>query len=103
MQTNVLAAGVSAEELLTNVNELQLEVDGIVHTTPAIDVHTHLFPPQFGPLCLSGIDELLTYHYLIVELFRSTEVSTESFWKMRKAEQADLVWRALFVENTPIS
>ena len=26
-----------------------------------IDIHTHLLPPTHGPLCLWGIDELLTY------------------------------------------
>jgi len=54
-------------------------------------------------MCLSGIDELLTYHYLIAEMFRSAEVSYACFWKMNKAERADLVWRTLFVDNTPLS
>ena len=27
----------------------------------AVDLHTHLLPPSHGPLCLWGIDELLTY------------------------------------------
>ena len=43
----------------------------VVTTTPVIDVHTHLLPPQFGEMSLFGIDELLTYHYLIAETFRS--------------------------------
>ena len=30
-----------------------------------VDVHTHLFPPSHRDLFLYGIDELLTYHYLI--------------------------------------
>jgi hypothetical protein len=54
-------------------------------------------------MCLSGIDELLTYHYLIAEMFRSTDCSYASFWKMNKAERADLVWKTLFVDNTPLS
>ena len=52
---------------------------------------------------LSGIDELLTYHYLVAETFRSTRIKAECFWQMSKAEQADLVWKTLFVENTPLS
>jgi hypothetical protein len=66
-------------------------------------MHTHLFAPEFEGLNLSGIDELLTYHYLIAETFRSARVSYEEFWQLSKAEQADLVWRTLFVENAPVS
>src|SRR6185369_15788661 len=44
-----------------------------------------------------------TYHYLTAETFRSTKVSIEQFWRMSKTEQADLVWKTLFVENTPTS
>jgi hypothetical protein len=32
-----------------------------VQSVIAIDLHTHLLPPTHGPLCLWGIDELLTY------------------------------------------
>lgn len=32
-----------------------------VASTEAIDLHTHLLPPNHGALCLWGIDELLTY------------------------------------------
>lgn len=88
---------------LTDPTELRRQVAEIVEVTPVIDIHTHLYAPEFGDLNLSGIDELLTYHYLIAETFRSAEVSYERFWRMPKAEQADLVWRTLFVENTPLS
>ena len=83
--------------------ELRRRVHDIVATAPTLDMHTHLYPMEFGGLNLSGIDELLTYHYLVAELFRSADISPESFWNLNKQEQADLVWRALFVENTPIS
>jgi hypothetical protein len=33
---------------------------------------------------LYGIDELLTYHYLIAETFRSTDLSHERFWATTK-------------------
>jgi hypothetical protein len=66
-------------------------------------MHTHLFAPQFRKLNLSGIDELLTYHYLVAETFRSSHVAPEDFWQLSKARQADLVWSTLFVQNTPLS
>ena len=94
---------VSQTELLTDGLSLRREVEMIVGTTPVIDIHTHVFPPEFGAMCLSGIDDLLTYHYLVAEMFRSTDVSPGCFWKMNKAERADLVWKALFVDNTPLS
>lgn len=70
---------------------------------PVIDVHTHLFMPSLGRLGLWGIDELLTYHYLEAELFRSCDLAPEDYWKLGKREQADLIWRTLFVENAPLS
>lgn len=88
---------------LADSTELRRQLDEVVDTTPVIDIHTHLFPPEFGGLGLYGIDELLTYHYLIAETFRSADISYESFWKLDKGEQADLVWKTLFVENSPVS
>ena len=78
-------------------------VEEVLDATPFIDIHTHLFPPAFGGLGLWGIDELLTYHYLEAELFRSSAVEPEQYWALSKPQQADLVWRTLFVENTPVS
>ncbi len=86
-----------------DVRELRRQVDEIISTTPVVDLHTHLFPTQFGDMSLYGIDELLNYHYLIAELFRFSDVSPEEFWQMEKRAQADLIWRTLFVENTPLS
>lgn len=88
---------------LTANAELREQVRTVVNSTPVIDVHTHLFAPEFGELNLSGIDELLTYHYLVAELFRSADVLPEHFWQMSKPAQADLIWQTLFVENTPLS
>src|SRR3954467_3859141 len=84
-----------------------------------VDMHTHLYPPSFGTpvahaggktdpagLMLWGVDELVTYHYLIAEVFRvvpATKLPYESFWKMTKTEQADHIWKHLFVERSPIS
>ena len=71
--------------------------------TQFIDMHTHLFKPSLGSLGLWGIDELLTYHYLEAELFRSSSITPDTYWSLSKKEQADLIWRALFVENQPVS
>ena len=89
--------------LLTDPAELRAQVEIVVHSTWVTDVHTHLFPPGFQSFCLFGIDELLTYHYLVAETFRSTRVSPDRFWQMSKTAQADLVWQTLFVDNLPTS
>jgi hypothetical protein len=83
--------------------ELASAVREALAATRFIDIHTHLFAHSFGKLSLWGIDELLTYHYLEAELFRSSDVAPEDYWRLSKAKQADLIWRTLFVENTPLS
>jgi hypothetical protein len=72
-------------------------------SVPFIDMHTHLFMPSLGGLCLWGIDELLTYHYLEAELFRNCRIRPEEYWRLDKPAQADLIWRVLFEENAPVS
>ena len=88
---------------LLSPEHLASAVEEILSTTAFIDIHTHLFSPAFGNLGLWGLDELLTYHYLEAEFFRSSEMSPEHYWQLPKAEQADAIWQALFVENTPVS
>ncbi|MHB9110707.1 MAG: glucuronate isomerase [Armatimonadota bacterium] len=83
--------------------EMRTLVETAVRETPVTDIHTHLCPPAFGPLCLWGIDELLTYHYLIAETFRWIDLPYDTFWAMPKREQADLVWQTLFIEHSPVS
>ncbi|HXA14230.1 MAG TPA: hypothetical protein VNW23_03815 [Opitutaceae bacterium] len=83
--------------------QLPRVIDRLVATTPVYDIHTHLYQPVFGPLLLWGIDELLTYHYLIAEVFRYLDLPYEKFWALSTAGQADLVWEKLFLENSPIS
>ncbi len=101
------------------IAELPSVVREVVASTPVVDMHTHLYPPTFGTpvanrttatdpagLMLWGIDELVTYHYLIAEVFRvvpATKLPYEQFWAMTKSEQADHIWKHLFVERTPIS
>lgn len=100
-------------------NEIPAAVAKALATQPITDLHTHLYSPAFGTpvtnstgktdptgLLLWGIDELVTYHYLIAEVFRvvpATAFPPERFFKMSRAEQADHIWKHLFVERTPIS
>ena len=93
----------NVSELLTDAEELRAVVEIVVNSTPVVDAHTHLFPPEFNQLSLFGIDELLTYHYLTAEMFRSARIDYDQFWAMSKKEQADLVWKTLFVDHTPAS
>ena len=83
--------------------DLETAVSEILEATPFIDIHTHLFAPSFGRMGLWGIDELLTYHYLEAELFRSTPVHPSRYWTLSKSQRADLVWETLFVRNAPVS
>jgi hypothetical protein len=79
------------------------QVEAIVRDTPICDIHTHLYDPAFGDLLLWGIDDLLTYHYLVAETFRYLDVPSEKYWALPKVRQAELVWDALFVRHSPIS
>jgi hypothetical protein len=83
--------------------DLSAAVDNELRETPVLDVHTHLFPPALGRLGLWGIDELLTYHYLEAELFRSSAITPEQYWTLSKPRRAEAIWKTLFVENTPVS
>jgi hypothetical protein len=93
-------------------------VQKTLDSQPIVDMHTHLYPPTFGTpvanatgktdasgLMLWGIDELVTYHYMVAEVFRivpATKLPYEQFWKMSKQQQADHIWKHLFVERSPI-
>ncbi|MES2570624.1 MAG: glucuronate isomerase, partial [Verrucomicrobiota bacterium] len=63
---------------------LRTLVGDIVQQTPVYDIHTHLYDPAFGELLLWGIDDLLTYHYLIAEGFRWFDMPEERFWALGK-------------------
>ena len=89
-------------DLLTEA-QIPSVVEEVLAATPFVDIHTHLYSPAFGKLGLWGIDELLTYHYLEAELFRSSDIKPDQYWSLSKREQADIIWQALFVENTPVS
>lgn len=76
-----------------------------VATTTVSDIHTHLFPPSHGKLLLWGVDELLTYHYLVAELFTIAprELTLEKFWALPKRAQADLVWEHVLLRHGALS
>jgi hypothetical protein len=88
---------------LPTAEQISSWVDDAMSTTPVFDIHTHLYPPAFGPLMLWGIDELLTYHYLIGESIRASGIEYERFWSKSKPQQADFIWQTLFVERPPLS
>lgn len=67
------------------------------------DIHTHIYTPNFGSLLLWGIDELLTYHYLVAETMRWSDMPYDKFWAMSKREQADYIWKTLFIDHSPYS
>ena len=84
-------------------HEILSAVEQELRATQFIDVHTHLFMPSLGSLGLWGIDQLLTYHYLESELFRSSRIPPEQYWELSTEEKADVIWQTLFVENAPVS
>jgi mannitol-1-phosphate/altronate dehydrogenase len=75
-----------------------------VASVTVVDMHTQLFPPSYGSMCLFGIDELLTNHYLVSEYFMTAGSATsDQFYELSKTEQADVIWNALFLKKTPLS
>jgi hypothetical protein len=108
----------NGESLLTRVS-IEKAVHDALHEQPIVDMHTHLYSPNFGTpvpnrtgktdatgLLLWGLDELVTYHYLVAEVYRvvpATVLPYEQFWRMTKREQADHIWKHLFVERAPLS
>jgi diadenosine tetraphosphatase ApaH/serine/threonine PP2A family protein phosphatase len=90
---------------LPDLATLESAVRRAVAQTKATDIHTHLFPPAHGNLLLWGVDELLTYHYLVAELFTivGREVTPEKFWAMPKVAQADLIWQHVFLRHGALS
>jgi len=93
----------TGEVLIHDCAELRKVIDRAVDYIKITDIHTHLFSTGFGNLLLWGVDELLTYHYLVAETMRWIDMPYEEFWGMSKERQADLVWDTLFIKNSPIS
>ncbi len=86
------------------LKKLPKTVAKLIARQPVVDLHTHTYPPEFGPLNLWGIDNLLTYHYLVAEVFRwAPEIEPATFFDWSVSERADLIWQKLFVEHSPVS
>ena len=83
--------------------DLERMIGDAVRETPVLDMHTHIYEADFGSLLLWGIDELLTYHYLIAEVFRAAPLPYDRFRAMAKRERADYIWKHLFLERSPVS
>ncbi len=97
------SSGKSSSADAVAADQILPAVENILAATQVLDMHTHLFPPAFGRLGLWGIDELLTYHYLEAEFFRSSDFTYDLYWSLSKRDQADVIWQALFLENSPVS
>lgn len=90
-------------KLITTSAQLKDFVQCVVKQTPITDVHTHLYAPCFDDLLLYGIDEQLTYHYLVAEVMRHSPLSYAEFWELSKKQQAEHIWQVLFLEHSPYS
>ena len=87
-----------------NINAIRSLVQKEFAKLPITDIHTHLYDPGLGSILLWGADELLTYHYLVAEVFRARpDLDYARFWSLPKTEQADLIWQELFVLRSPVS
>jgi hypothetical protein len=93
----------SDTEPLARPEDLRATTRRIVSEMPVFDMHTHLFPPGFRDFSRWGIDNLLTYHYLVAEVMRAGEVRPAEFRGMTQQAQADLIWDVLFVRSSPLS
>lgn len=89
--------------MMNQISDINNTLRQVVESTPVLDIHTHLFPPAFGDLSLWGIDQMLTYHYLIAETFQYPGTSYDKFWSASITEQADWIWDQLFVKRSPLS
>lgn len=90
-------------EVAITRDQLKTAIDEALARVEVVDMHTHLFPAEFSGMLLWGIDEVLTYHYLIAEYFRCSQMDCDRFFTLPKARQAELVWQALFLERSPVS
>ena len=88
---------------ITDAGELRTTVDSAVQNVQLTDLHTHLYPPCFGDLLLWGIDDLISYHYLVAETFRWIDLPYDDYWNLSTREQADLIWKTLFLDNSPLA
>ena len=89
--------------MITDSQQLKTVLQNELSVVKITDVHTHVFPADFGSMLLFGIDEVLTYHYLIAEFFRYSTMPYGEFFALSKSKQADLIWQTLFLDHSPVS
>lgn len=85
----------------------------VVHGTPVLDVRCFVPPPDSGFAHASGIDALLSSRPVLEEFLRRRSLgggvpgdppqSEEALKTLAPAELADLVWRRLFLDSSPLS
>ena len=90
---------------LRDAASVEAAVRRAVADATVTDIHTHLFPPSHGGLLPWGADELLTYHYLVAELFTVAprDLCPEDFQALPRRRQADLVWEHVFLRCGALS
>ena len=89
---------------MNKLEKVSENILNIVNNCEIIDIHSHLFPVSHGELFLFGINNLLTYHYLIAELFIFwNEMKINDFYDLEIKKQADIIWKELFIKRSPIS
>ena len=87
--------------MITDSQQLKTVLQNELSVVKITDVHTHVFPADFGSMLLFGIDEVLTYHYLIAEFFRYSTMPYGVLCSI-KSKQADLIWQTLFLDHSPV-
>jgi hypothetical protein len=88
---------------ISTLDELTRVVQEVVQKQPITDMHTHLYSPNMGNLLLWGVDALLTYHYLVAEVMRWSDVSPDVFYAWPVEKQSTHIWQKLFIEHSPVS
>ena len=63
-------------------DQLKTIIDEKLAVVEIVDLHTHLFSADFDGMLLWGIDEILTYHYLIAEYFRYSQMDYADFFQL---------------------
>ncbi len=91
--------------MLTNIAAVGEAARRAVNEVTITDLHTHLWPPSHGDLLDWGVDKLLTYHYLVAELFTFAPkgLTPDAFWAMPVQQRADLVWEHVFIRGGALS
>lgn len=88
---------------LSNEKQLRAVVEKVVRETPVTDIHTHLYDPGMTGMLSQGLDDLLTYHYLVAENLAGSCDSPMYFEILSKRKQAERIWKNCFLGQSPLS